>query len=68
MTHSSTGHGPSQCFEAVRSAGEQARDAQDALIALTDFFRKTVAERRRNKGTDLISLLIDIEEEGEVLS
>ncbi|MGB8948599.1 MAG: cytochrome P450 [Candidatus Sulfotelmatobacter sp.] len=47
---------------------EQARDAQDALIALTDFFKKTVAERRRNKGNDLISLLIDIEEEGEVLT
>jgi cytochrome P450 len=47
---------------------EQARAAQDALIALTDFFRKAVAERRRNKGNDLISLLIDIEEEGEVLT
>jgi cytochrome P450 len=47
---------------------EQARAAQDALIALTDFFRKTVAERRRNKGNDLISLLIDIEEEGDVLT
>jgi cytochrome P450 len=47
---------------------DQARAAQDALIALTEFFRKTVAERRRNKGNDLISLLIDIEEEGEVLT
>jgi cytochrome P450 len=47
---------------------EQAQAAQDALIALTDFFRKTVAERTRNKGNDLISLLIDIEEEGEVLT
>jgi cytochrome P450 len=47
---------------------EQARAAQDALLALTDFFRKAVAERRRNKGSDLISLLIDIEEEGEVLT
>ncbi len=47
---------------------EQARAAQDALIALTDFFQKTVAERRRHKGSDLISLLIDIEEEGEVLT
>src|SRR5579862_7631961 len=47
---------------------EDARSAQDALIELTDFFRKTVAERRRNKGNDLISLLIDIEEEGEVLT
>ncbi len=47
---------------------EDARAAQDALIELTEFFRKTVAERRRNKGNDLISLLIDIEEEGEVLT
>jgi len=47
---------------------EEARAAQEALIALTEFFRKTVAERRRNKGSDLISLLIDIEEEGEVLT
>lgn len=47
---------------------EQARAAQDALFGLTDYFQKTVAERRRNKGTDLISLLIDIEEEGEVLT
>lgn len=50
------------------STVEQARAAQDALIAMTDFFRTTVAERRRHKGTDLISLLIDIEEEGEVLT
>jgi cytochrome P450 len=47
---------------------EEARAAQDALIELTEFFRKTVAERRRDKGNDLISLLIDIEEEGEVLT
>src|SRR5580700_6234659 len=45
---------------------EEARAAQDAMIELTEFFRKTVAERRLNKGNDLISLLIDIEEEGEV--
>jgi cytochrome P450 len=47
---------------------DEARAAQGALIELTEFFRKTVAERRRNKGSDLISLLIDIEEEGEVLT
>ena len=47
---------------------EQTRAAQDALIAMTDYFRKAVAERRRNKGNDLISLLIDIEEDGEVLT
>jgi hypothetical protein len=45
-----------------------AEKAQDAVLALTNFFRKAVAERRRNKGSDLISLLIDIEEEGEVLT
>jgi cytochrome P450 len=47
---------------------KDAKAAQDALVGLTEFFRKTVAERRRNKGNDLISLLIDIEEEGEVLT
>jgi cytochrome P450 len=47
---------------------EHARAAQNSLIAMTDFFRKVVAERRRHKGNDLISLLIDIEEEGEVLT
>src|SRR5579863_4555210 len=47
---------------------EQARAAQDALIAMTDYFRTAVAERRRNKGNDLISLLIDIEEDGEALT
>lgn len=47
---------------------EHARAAQDAMLHLTNYFRKTVAERKRNKGNDLISLLIDIEEEGEVLT
>jgi len=47
---------------------EDARAAQDAMVDLTNYFRETVAERKRNKGNDLISLLIDIEEEGEVLT
>ena len=47
---------------------EHARAAQKALIQLMDFFKETVAERRRKKGNDLISLLIDIEEQGEVLT
>jgi cytochrome P450 len=47
---------------------EDARAAQDAMLHLTDYFRKTVTERKRNKGNDLISLLIDIEEEGEILT
>jgi len=47
---------------------EHARTAQKALIQLMDFFKETVAERRLKKGNDLISLLIDIEEQGEVLT
>lgn len=47
---------------------EEAQAAQDALVNMTEFFRKTVADRRRNKGTDLISLLIDIEEDGDALT
>ena len=47
---------------------EHAQAAQDAMLHLTDYFRKMVAERKASKGRDLISLLIDIEEEGEVLT
>ena len=47
---------------------ETARAAEAAVLAVTDFFRKVVADRRRHKGSDLISLLIDIEEDGHVLT
>jgi len=47
---------------------EHARAAQGAVFALTEFFKQAVAERRRNKGGDLISLLLDIEADGEVLT
>jgi cytochrome P450 len=47
---------------------EHAQNAQHAVLELTEFFREAVAERRRNKGNDLISLLIDIQEEGEALT
>jgi len=47
---------------------EEAQAAQDALVNMTEFFRTAVAERRRKKGNDLISLLIDIEEGGDVLT
>ena len=47
---------------------EQARIAQTAMLELRQYFVEAVAERRRHKGKDLISLLIDIEEEGEVLT
>lgn len=47
---------------------EQTRAAQEAVLALSDFFRGVVAERRRSKGNDLISLLLEIEEDGDVLT
>lgn len=47
---------------------EQALAAQRAMIALTDYFRVIVAERRHKPGTDFISLLISITEDGDVLS
>ena len=47
---------------------QQTQTAQEAVLALTEFFRGAAAERRRQKGSDLISLLLDIEEDGEVLT
>ena len=35
---------------------QQTQAAQDAALALTEFFREAVADRRRQKGSDLISL------------
>jgi cytochrome P450 len=46
----------------------QTKSAQRAVLALTEYFREVVAERRGQKGNDLISLLLDIEEDGEVLT
>src|SRR6266481_2069763 len=46
----------------------QTQTAHEAVVTLTEFFRVAVAERRRQKGGDLISLLLDIEEDGEVLT
>jgi cytochrome P450 len=42
--------------------------AQNAVLALVDYFKDVVAERRRSKGNDLISLLLEIEEDGDVLT
>ena len=47
---------------------EQVQCAQQAVVALMEFFRGVVGERRRQRGGDLISLLLDIEEDGEVLT
>ena len=47
---------------------EMARRAQNSLVNLTECFRALLPERRENKGDDLVSLLLRVEEEGEVLS
>ncbi len=47
---------------------EQTHVAQEAVLALKEFFRGAVAQRRQQKGSDLISLLLEIEEDGEVLT
>jgi len=47
---------------------EQTRAAQDASLGLVDYFRQVVAERRHNKGSDLISLLLDIEADGAIFT
>lgn len=47
---------------------ETARRAQDSLVHLTEYFRALLPERREHKGDDLVSLLLRVEEEGEVLT
>ena len=47
---------------------EQCRSAQKAVLALTQYFRDVVAERRKQRDIDLISLLLEIGEDGEVLT
>lgn len=42
---------------------EAARRAQRGLVALTDYFKASVEERRRRPGDDLISVLIQLEEQ-----
>jgi len=47
---------------------ESLRPAQNAILEITQFFSGEVAQRRKQKGNDLISLLLDIEEDGDVLT
>jgi len=42
--------------------------AQQAIHGLTSYFREAVAVRRNQKGNDLITLLMQIEEDGDVLT
>jgi hypothetical protein len=55
-------------FGASQATLELARVAQEGLVAITEYFRALLPERRRNQGTDLVSLLIRIEDEGDVLT
>jgi cytochrome P450 len=47
---------------------EQTAAAQEAIAHLIQHFRQIVADRRQHKGNDLISLLLDIEADGETLT
>jgi cytochrome P450 len=42
--------------------------AQQAIQGLTSYFREAVAVRHKQKGNDLISLLMEIEADGDVLT
>ena len=48
------------------SSFETALQAQASLVALTDYFRALLSERRRDRGGDLVSLLIELEEDGDI--
>jgi cytochrome P450 len=47
---------------------DELRSAQQGVLELTQFFREAVAGRRKQKGSDLISLLLEIEQDGEFLT
>lgn len=47
---------------------ETAMRGQQGLLAMVDYFRVIVAERRQRPANDLISLLIQVEEQGDVLT
>jgi cytochrome P450 len=55
-------------FGNPRRTLEDVQAAQRAVVALTEYFRAEVDRRRQQKGNDLISLLLEIEEDGEVLT
>lgn len=55
-------------FGNTASSVDAGRRAQASLISLTEYFRALLPERRANKGDDLVSLLLRVEEEGEMLT
>lgn len=52
----------------ARPTFEHAIKAQQSLRAMTDYFRAIVAEQRQHPTDNLISLLIEVEEQGDVLT
>jgi len=55
-------------FGNATSTVDTARRAQNSLVSLTEYFRAMLPERRAHKGDDLVSLLLRVEEEGDVLT
>jgi cytochrome P450 len=55
-------------FGNPRRTLEQVQLAQKGVVALTAYFRDIMAQRRRQKSGDLISLLLEIEEDGDILT
>lgn len=55
-------------FGNATSSVDTARRAQNSLVSLTEYFRAMLPERRAHKGDDLVSLLLRVEEEGEMLT
>jgi cytochrome P450 len=55
-------------FGNATSTVDTARRAQHSLVSLTEYFRALLPKRRAHKGDDLVSLLLRVEEEGEVLT
>ncbi|HEX5604198.1 MAG TPA: cytochrome P450, partial [Pyrinomonadaceae bacterium] len=55
-------------FGNATSSVDTARRAQNSLVSLTEYFRALLPERRAHKGDDLVSLLLRVEEEGEMLT
>jgi cytochrome P450 len=62
MTVRGDGQGGSNTPEDVRTM------AQAQAVAQVDYFREVIADRRRNPRADLISVLVEAEEEGDRLS
>ena len=55
-------------FGNATATADIARRAQKSLVELTEYFRALLPERRQNKGDDLVSLLLRVEEEGDALT